>query len=45
LSLAGRGRICSMISETLTPAIYSVDLPAQAGFSPSRIMHHASRRP
>ena len=34
---------CSMTCVALMAAIYSVGLPVQAEFSPSRITHHASR--
>jgi hypothetical protein len=44
-STSGIRRSSSRISVALMPTIYSVDLPAQAGFSASRITHSASRHP
>jgi len=44
-SASGIRRSSSRISVLLMAAIYSFDLSAQAGFSASRITHHASRHP
>jgi len=44
-SFLGKFLMRSRISSAVMAAIYPVDLPAQAGFSASRITHHASRHP